>query len=202
MTALQGFFLILGQSWWVYESCLVLIQSVQCTDVNRMEYQITDLEKSVLAVLQGGFPRSRTPYKDAAEQAGISTEQLLAILTVWKDRGKLRRIGAIVHHEKVGLSGGAMVAWQVDKGVVEQVGATLAGFREVSHAYERRTEENWPYSVYTMVHGTDAGTVEQTVQRMSEACGVSDYRILTTERELKKVPPTYITGKERGKGKE
>jgi hypothetical protein len=27
---------------------------------------------------------------------------------------------------------------------------------------------------------------------MSEACGVGDYRILTTERELKKVPPTYI----------
>lgn len=157
-----------------------------------MKYQLTDVEKRVLAALQGGFPRSRTPYKDAAEQAGISTEQLLAVLGDWKDQGKLRRIGAIVHHEKVGLSGGAMVAWRVDDDVVEQVGATLAGFPEVSHAYERRTEENWPYNVYTMVHGTDAQKVEQTVQQMSEACGVSAYRILTTELELKKVPPTYI----------
>ena len=162
---------------------------------------MTEVEEKILAVLQWGFPRSRTPYKGAAEKAGISPEQLLAVLTDWKDSGKLRRIGAIVHHEKVGLVGGGMVAWQVDPAQVEQVGATLAGFREVSHAYERRTEENWPYNVYTMVHGTDAHKVEQTVRQMSEACGVGDYRILTTERELKKVPPTYVMGKEKGKGK-
>ncbi|UCE47073.1 MAG: hypothetical protein JSW47_15875 [Phycisphaerales bacterium] len=166
-----------------------------------MKCQLTDVERSILAVLQGGFPRSRTPYKDAAAQAGISTEQLLAVLRDWKDQGKLRRIGAIVHHEKVGLSGAAMVAWRVDREVVERVGTTLAGFEEVSHAYERRTEENWPYNVYTMVHGTDTGDVEQTVRRMSEACGIREYRILTTERELKKVPPTYVLGKEKGKGK-
>jgi DNA-binding Lrp family transcriptional regulator len=85
-----------------------------------------------------------------------------------------------------------MVAWQVDQERVEQMGTTLAGFKEVSHAYERRTAENWPYNMYTMVHGADAEQVEQTVQRMSEACGVRAYRILTTKRELKKVPPTYI----------
>ncbi len=160
-----------------------------------MEYKISDVEKRILAALQGGFPRTQTPYKDAAEQAGISTEKLLGVLKDWKDQGKLRRIGAIVHHEKVGLSGGAMVAWRIDKEIVEQAGAILAGFKEVSHAYERRTAENWRYNVYTMVHGTDVEAVEKTVERMSQACGVSDYRILNTERELKKVPPTYIIEK-------
>jgi hypothetical protein len=28
---------------------------------------------------------------------------------------------------------------------------------------------------------------------MRQACGVFNYRILVTEKELKKVPPTYIT---------
>ncbi len=166
-----------------------------------MKYQVTDVEKRILAALQGGFPRSRTPYKDAAGQAGISTVQLLDVLKDWKDKGKLRRIGAIVHHEKVGLAGGAMVAWVVDPQRVESVGTTLAGFKEVSHAYERRTAENWAYNVYTMIHGTDIQAVEKTVERMSEACGVSDYRILNTKRELKKVPPTYIMEKEKGKRK-
>jgi DNA-binding Lrp family transcriptional regulator len=161
-----------------------------------MKYQLSDVEIRILAALQGGFPRSRTPYKDVAEQAGIATEQFLAVLKDWKRDGKLRRIGAIVHHSRVGLSGGAMVAWQVEGKHVERVGTTLAGFKEVSHAYERRTAENWPYNVYTMVHGADDEAVEQTVERMSEACGVSDYRILVTERELKKVPPTYIIEKE------
>ena len=156
---------------------------------------MTDVERRILAVLQGGFPRSQTPYRDAAQQAGISTEELLTVLRNWKDEGKLRRIGAIVHHERVGLSGGAMVAWRVDAELVERVGAELATFKEVSHAYERKTAEHWLYNIYTMVHGTDIQAVEQTVERMSQACGVSDYRILNTERELKKVPPTYIIEK-------
>jgi DNA-binding Lrp family transcriptional regulator len=70
----------------------------------------------------------------------------------------------------------------------------LAEFKEVTHAYERKTAENWPYNLYTMVHGADIQEVEQTVKRMSQACRVSDYRILATKKELKKVPPTYVTG--------
>ena len=31
-----------------------------------------------------------------------------------------------------------------------------------------------------------------TVQRMSQACGVQDYRLLKTVKELKKEPPVYI----------
>jgi siroheme decarboxylase len=157
-----------------------------------MKYPFSDIERRVLTVLQGGFPETRTPYKDMAERVGIRTEQLLAILESWMREGRLRRVGSIVDHFKVGLSGAAMVAWQVEPDRVKQVGMTLAGFREVSHAYERDTAENWPFNLYTMVHGADIRQVERAVQRMSRACGVSDYRILTTRKELKKVPPTYF----------
>ena len=159
-----------------------------------MKKQISDIEKKILAALQGGFPRSQTPYKDTAKLVGIETEQLLAILNDWKQDGKLRRIGSIVDHFKVGISGGAMVAWRVEPERVEQVGTKLAGFKEVTHAYEREIAKNWPFNIYTMIHGADIQEVEQTVKGMSQVCGVSDYRILATEKELKKVPPTYITG--------
>jgi DNA-binding Lrp family transcriptional regulator len=159
-----------------------------------MENQISDIERRILAVLQGGFPRSETPYKDMADLVGIDTKRLLAILEDWKREGKLRRIGSIVDHFKVGLSGGAMVAWRVEPERIEQVGTKLAGFKEVTHAYERKIAENWPFNLYTMVHGADIQEVEQTVERMSQAAEVSDYRILTTKKELKKVPPTYVTG--------
>lgn len=128
-----------------------------------------------------------------AKQAGVETEDFLAVLQTWKQEGKLRRIGSILHHSKVGFPGGAMVAWKVAAEQVEQVGSILAGFKEVSHAYERNTAVNWPYNIYTMVHGADMQEVEQAVEHMSRACGITDFRILATERELKKVPPTYIT---------
>lgn len=150
-------------------------------------------ERKILAVVQGGFPQTQRPYKDMAEQAGIDTEELLAVLEDWKRRGTIRRIGAIVDHFKVGLGAGAMVVWQVEPERVERVGRILAGFDEVSHAYERAVCSNWPYNVYTMVHGASAEEVQRTVQRMRRACGISNYRVLVTEKELKKTPPTYIT---------
>jgi DNA-binding Lrp family transcriptional regulator len=157
-----------------------------------MKNTIADIERRVLAAVQGGFPRSQTPYKDLAEQVGINTEQFLSVLKKWKQEGKLRRVGAIVDHFRVGLSGGAMVVWRVELERAEEVGMILAGFSEVSHAYERHTCDHWPYNIYTMVHGTDSREVEKIVERMSRACGISDYRVLTTTRELKKVSPTYI----------
>ena len=167
-----------------------------------MNNQLSEIERRILAVLQGGFPRSQTPYQDIANLVGIDTKELLEILESWKKEGKLRRIGSIVDHFKVGFSGGAMVAWQVEPERIEQVGVKLAGFAEVTHAYERVTAKNWPYNLYTMVHGADIQEVERIVKRMSEACGISDYRVLVTEKELKKVPPTYITESNIGNIKE
>lgn len=158
-----------------------------------MNERVSRIERRVLAVLQRGLPQSRCPYKDMAREIGIDTSQLLEILKQWKRHGKLRRIGAIVNHFKIGLGAGAMVVWHVESEHVQEVGEILAKFEEVSHAYERHISENWPYNVYTMVHAKSAEDIRQIVLQMSQACGISNYRILSTEKELKKVPPTYIT---------
>lgn len=160
-----------------------------------MKIKLSEVERRVLSVIQTGFPRSQRPYQEMANQVGISTEEFLSVLKNWKREGKLRRIGSIVDHFRVGLSGGAMVVWRVKPKRVEQVGTILAGFREVSHAYERQTYDHWPYNLYTMVHGADGRQIEKIVEQMSQACGVTDYRMLMTVKELKKVPPTYIPNK-------
>ncbi len=136
-----------------------------------------------------------------ARQIGIGTEQLLSVLEDWKEQGKLRRIGAIVNHFKVGLGAGAMVVWQVESERTKQVGEVLAGFEQVSHAYERRVTENWPYNLYTMVHGKSPEEVREVVEQMSRACGITDYRILVTQRELKKAPPTYLKSRQGSRAK-
>jgi len=153
---------------------------------------VSDIERRILAALQNGLPNSRTPYTDLAREIGISTEELLATLDAWKRDGKLRRIGAVVNHFRVGLAEGAMVVWKVEPQRIAEVGAVLAGFEEVSHAYERRTSPGWEYNLYTMVHGTTREAVQRTVQRMSEAVGVLEYQVLWTRKELKKAPPKYV----------
>jgi DNA-binding Lrp family transcriptional regulator len=149
-------------------------------------------ERKILAVIQHGMPVSLTPYKDMAQKAGLETAQLLEVLKDWKEKGKLRRIGAIIDHFKVGLSTGVMVSWCVKPDRIEEVARILTDFSEVSHAYERSIAENWPYNIYTMVHGSSTEQVSKTIGSMSQACGINDYRELATEKELKKVPPTYV----------
>lgn len=157
-----------------------------------MKKQLSDIERRILGILQEGLGESETPYKDMAQRIGIEVGELLSVLKSWKEQGKLRRIGAIVNHFKVGLGGGAMVVWQAEAQRVIEIGQVFAGFKEVSHAYERQSSDSWPYNLYTMVHGKNAEEVQQVVKRMSRASGVCKYRVLVTERELKKVPPTYI----------
>ena len=164
----------------------------KCRMAENMQKSLSSLERKALAVIQQGFPATSTPYRDMAHQIGVGTEELLKVLRDWKEQGKLRRIGAIVNHVKVGIDSGAMVVWEVESDRIEQVGKLFAGFDQVSHAYEREVTPNWLFNVYTMVHGVSPQAVEETVRRMSELAGVSKYRILATEQELKKVPPTYI----------
>ncbi|MHC4637887.1 MAG: siroheme decarboxylase subunit beta [Planctomycetota bacterium] len=157
-----------------------------------MKDNISSLERRILSVVQKGFPETETPFQDIAREIGIDTDELLSVLNAWKEQGKLRRIGAIVNHFKMGLGAGVMAVWKVQPERIQEVGAILAGFEHVSHAYERQTAENWPYNIYTMVHGKSEDELRQTVQQMSHVCGISDYRLLFTDKELKKVPPTYI----------
>lgn len=154
--------------------------------------RLSEIEKKVLLVIQKGFPISRNPFEDIAKKTGVETGELLSILKKWKKDGILRRVGAIVNHFKAGLGVSAMVVWKVEQEKVEKAGQTLAGFKEVSHAYERETAENWPYNLYTMVHCETIDNLEQVVHKMSKASGIAEYRVLLTEKELKKVPPTYI----------
>jgi radical SAM protein with 4Fe4S-binding SPASM domain len=150
------------------------------------------IERRVLTVLQDGLPVSRTPYADTARRAGVSTDDLLAVLREWRQTGTMRRIGAVLNHLQVGLAAGAMVVWKVEPTRVAQVGAVFAEFGEVSHAYERRTAPGWEYNLYTMMHGPTDEAVRETVQRMSRAAGVTEYLVLATRRELKKTAPRYV----------
>jgi len=154
--------------------------------------QLSKLELKILEGLQNPLPGTMTPYRDLARLVGIETKQLLGILKKWKQQGKIRRIGAVVNHFKLASPTGALVVWQLEPEKVRQIGEILANFQQVSHAYERKTTENWPYNIYTMVHAKDNRHLSETIKRMSKACGVTNYRVLKTEKELKKTPPKYI----------
>ena len=153
---------------------------------------LSEFEKKIIAATQGDIPVTQRPYRDIAEEIGISEEELIATLRDLCDRGIVRRFGATLRHQKSGITANAMVAWQVDETVVEQAGETLAGFSAVSHCYRRNPAPGWPYNLYTMVHATNEQECLETTRQMAEQAGIEKYTVLFSRRELKKTSMQYF----------
>ena len=79
-----------------------------------------------------------------------------------------------------------MCVWQVPPERVTEAGRIMAGFDEVTHCYERPTSPEWPYALYTMVHGRTREESESIARRIADAVQPLSYRLLYSLRELKK----------------
>ena len=149
--------------------------------------------RGLLETLPSDFPITARPYDKMAEKMGITGKQLLHELAELKASGVIRRIAIIVAHRAVSYEGNAMVVWNVPEGRVEEAGTVMAGFREVSHCYERDTAGYWPYNLYTMVHAKTREQCIAIVEAMSLKSGINDYRVLFSVREFKKSSFTVRT---------
>ena len=85
-----------------------------------------------------------------------------------------------------------MTAWQVEEDRIHTVRKIMASFRAVSHCYRRDPAEDWPYNLYTMIHGKSEADCRKTARKMSEKAGVETYTLLFSQRELKKISMTYF----------
>lgn len=157
---------------------------------------LTDLEKKIIASIQEDLAITERPYLEISEKLGISEEKLLEYLQSLCKRGIIRRFGATLRHQKTGFTANAMVAWQVDEDRVEEVGNSLASFKQVSHCYRRNPTKGWPFNLYTMIHATDEGSCRQTARKMSQEAEVENYSLLFSRRELKKTSMVYFPSDE------
>lgn len=154
---------------------------------------LTELEQRIVAVVQAGFPLVREPFREMATQLGLTEEALLEHLRRLQAQGVLRSLRAILAHRRVGYAANAMVVWRVPAARVAEVGRVLAAFPEVSHCYERAVANNWPYNLYTMLHGRSREACLQVAARMAAAVALTDYELLFSTAELKKTGMTYFT---------
>ena len=152
---------------------------------------IDELDKKIIKLIQADLPLHERPFAQMAEQVGITEQKFLDRLASFRDRGILRRFGATLRHQEAGFSANAMVAWVVPEDRVVSVGEKLAGFREVTHCYQRVPAEDWPYNLYTMIHGNSRDACREIVERMAQSVGIDRYRLLFSEKEFKKTSMAY-----------
>ncbi|MFO7554727.1 MAG: AsnC family transcriptional regulator [Desulfobacterales bacterium] len=153
---------------------------------------LTELDKKIIASIQGDIPITERPYLEIAEHLGISEELLLERLEKLHDEGVIRRFGATLRHQKSGYEANAMVAWQVDEADIDSVGERMAAFREVSHCYRRNPHNDWPYNLYTMIHAKDEASCREIARSISIETSIDNYTLLFSREELKKTSMEYF----------
>jgi len=86
-----------------------------------------------------------------------------------------------------------MGVWAVPEDRVEAVGRLVARFRAVSHCYERPTYPDWPYSLFSMIHGRSREECVAVLDAIAGETGVAGHAALWTRREFKKTRLRYFT---------
>ncbi len=148
---------------------------------------------AVIRELQEDVPLDAQPYGPMARRTGMPEDEFLAVATHLKTQGYMRRMAAVLHHRAAGFRANAMGVWAVPSERTEDVGRVMASFKGVSHCYLRPTYPDWPYNVFTMVHGQDTAGCQEVIGAMARATGIAEYALLYSTKEYKKVRLRYYT---------
>jgi DNA-binding Lrp family transcriptional regulator len=141
--------------------------------------------------LQTPLPLVERPFDELAADIGASADELLDFAKRHLG-GAVRRYVGTLRHRKLGVKENGMVVWRVVEDEVQAAGERLAAAPEVSHCYARNPVPNFPYTLYSMVHGPSRESCREIARRLSAETGLEDYAVLFSEREFKKERLRYF----------
>lgn len=157
---------------------------------------VTARDRAIIGALQGDTEARADFFAALAGRLGIKEWDLLSTLEIWRRKGRLKRIGLLLHHRNAGWSANGMCCWRV-AGDTTAAGRALAARGEVTHCYERPEAPNFPYNLFAMVHARAAAeanaqfaSLSAEVNRVAGAA-VPAVMLLST-REYKKTSMTFF----------
>lgn len=154
---------------------------------------LTQTDIQAIRALQDDLEAVERPFDAPAHQRGFSSaEDLLAAGEALRERGAMRRLSAVLHHRQAGFDANGMVVWRATHEECDLAGPVMAANPGVSHCYQRPAYPDWPYTLFTMIHGQSRDHVQETIAQLREASRLSDYRTIYSTHEYKKVRVRYF----------
>lgn len=144
--------------------------------------------RALLGALQAGLPLVPRPFELIAARLGSTEQAVLAQLRAWLANGLIKRFGVVVRHHELGFAANAMVVWNVADGEAGERGRALATLPWVTLCYRRpRRLPDWPYNLFSMIHGRDRATVLAQVEEAAQSCGLAanERAVLFSTRRFK-----------------
>ncbi len=164
-------------------------------EIKNVKFEPTEQDKDFIRELQKDMEIIDEPFVKAANNLGITENELFEKMKHYEDNGIMRRFAAILRHRKVGFTANGMIVWKVPEDRISEVGEKLGAFPQISHCYERPTYSDWPYNVFSMIHCKTQDEAHEMAKTIQDQINVDEYRILFSSREFKKIRVEYFVEK-------
>ncbi|MFC4357310.1 Lrp/AsnC family transcriptional regulator [Halobium salinum] len=151
----------------------------------RVDADLSTLDRAVLNAFQGGFPVVERPFEPAAaalRERGVevSAVELCARVRDLDERGVLSRFGALVNAEEIG-GAATLVATHAPPERFDEHAELVNAHREVAHNYERAHPH---LNMWFVVSVADPDRVDEVLAEIEEETGEETYN-LPKEREFR-----------------
>jgi len=150
-------------------------------------------QRGIMKALQNDSPLIPQPFLEIAQAFGLNDTELFDFLAYLRRSGKMARFAGILRHRQIGYIANAMVVWQIPADRLLAFAEQAAALPAVSHCYERITFPDWPYNLYTMIHGTSRDDTERIIQALARQFGVTAFETLYSAVEYKKQRVDYFS---------
>lgn len=154
---------------------------------------LTDRDRDAIRALQIDLPATSRPFLELAEGFGFDEAELIERGINFMRTGQMRRFAAVLAHRKAGFVFNGMGVWKVPEERISEVGSIMGSYAGVSHCYQRPTYPDWPYNLFSMTHGRTKAECEDVLSAISAETGLTDYIVLYSIKEYKKVRVSYFT---------
>ncbi|WP_181769428.1 MULTISPECIES: Lrp/AsnC family transcriptional regulator [Bradyrhizobium] len=135
-------------------------------------------EKAIINGLQGGFPLTHRPYRDAGAQLGLSEGEMIEEIGNLLARGQLSRFGPLWNAEALG-GAVCLAAMAVPPDRFDEVAELVNAHPEIAHNYQRDHELNMWFVV-----STDApARIDQVIAEIERETGLG-VRAMPKTREF------------------
>lgn len=125
---------------------------------------------AIINGLQGGFPLTHRPFRDAGAQLGLSEDELIEGVGELIETGRLSRFGPLWNAE--GLGGAVcLAAMAVPPERFEEVAGKVNRHPEVAHNYERSHALN----MWFVVSAEKAGRIDEVTAEIERETGLAVY---------------------------
>ena len=151
-------------------------------------------DRSICTALEPGLSVTPHPYAAMAALCQETETDILERIAHLQDSGVIRRFGVIVRHRELGYTANAMVVWNIPDARVVEAGHALGADAAVTLCYQRpRRLPDWPYNLFSMVHGRDRDAVLAEIARLRTTLGLgeTDCVPLFSQRRFKQCGARY-----------